>query len=840
MIFRQAVRNLLANKLRLVLTSLAVVLGVGFVVGALVLGDTINKAFDGVFATASNGVSVEVRGVKTVSESDRQPVPASLLATIRALDGVGTAAGAVSGPAEIIGSNGKAAGLQGPPALGFSWSHDPKLNPLRITSGTPPRSAGDVVIDRTTANREHFSTGRRIRIVTASGSAEYRLVGIVSFGSQNNLAGATLAAFALPTAQRIFDSVGRFSSIEVTARAGVTDAVLAARIQAALPAGYGAITGQASAKEQSNLFKKFVDIFRNFLLAFAAIALFVGSFIIFNAFKITVAQRTRQLGLLRAIGASESQIVRSVLLEAGFIGLVASTIGVAFGIAFAALLRAGFNAIGASLPPTTLQVAPRSVIVGLAVGMLVTFVSAVVPAVKASRVPPMAAMRDLRLEGSARGRLIGSIVLAASGTAFVLFGSLASRGGLSQRFSLIGLGAMLLFVGSAMLTQYVAHPLAWIIGAPMARMGLAGRLGQGNAMRNPARTAQTAAALTIGVALVTGVTIFAASLNATFVGSIDKRVRADLIVLGSNQQPFSAAAAAALSRLPELSAVSEWRTGEFKDARGHTHAVAGLDPAQLANLYDPGVTDGSFRALTRPGTIAVQKGYASSNRLRVGSTMSVFFAKTSKRQLRVVGIFTDETFAPFFVSQSEYDRNFSDRQDEVILARTRAGVTPQAGKAVVETRLKDFPNLDVRTKPEYKALISGQINRFLRLFYVLLAMAVVIAIFGIVLTLALSVFERTREIGLLRAVGLSRRSVRAMIRWEAIIVALIGALVGLVLGVFLGVVSISAIPLFKVLAIPWPSMIVFLIAAAAFGVLAAILPARRAARLNILEAIQSE
>lgn len=270
------------------------------------------------------------------------------------------------------------------------------------------------MIDRTTANREHFSTGRHIRIVTASGSAEYRLVGIVSFGSQNNLAGATLAALALPTAQRIFDSVGRFSSIEVTARAGVTDAVLAARIQAVLPAGYGAVTGQASAKEQSNLFKKFVDIFRNFLLAFAAIALFVGSFIIFNAFKITVAQRTRQLGLLRAIGASESQIVRSVLLEAGFIGLVASTIGIASGIAFAALLRAGFNAIGASLPPTTLQVAPRSVIVSLAVGMLVTFVSAVMPAVKASRVPPIAAMRDVRIEGSARGRLIGSIVLAAS------------------------------------------------------------------------------------------------------------------------------------------------------------------------------------------------------------------------------------------------------------------------------------------------------------------------------------------------------------------------------------------------------------------------------------------
>ncbi len=840
MIARQALRNLLASKLRLFLTSLAIVLGVGFVVGSFVLGDTINKAFDGVFETANAGVAVEIRGEETVSEADRQPVPASLLPTIRAVDGVRTAEGTVFGTAQIIGADGEPAGVQGPPALGFSWSDDVELNPLRITAGAPPRADEDVVIDKTTADAEKFTTGDRVRIITASGSAEYRLVGIVAFGEQNNLAGATLAAFTTATAQRIFDSPGRFVTVSATAEPGVAHGALASRIQAALPAGYEAVTGETAAQEASDQFKQFVDIFRNFLLGFAAIALFVGSFIIFNAFKITVAQRTRQIGLLRAVGASGRQVVGSVLLESALIGLAASVIGILFGIAFAALLRAGFNAVGASLPPTSLQIQPRSLIAGLIVGMLVTLASALAPALRASRVPPIAAMHDVQVTGSARVRLVLSVALTALGVALVLLGLLAPLGGLAERFSLIGLGAVLLFIGAAMLTQYVARPLARAIGAPMARTGLAGKLGQGNAMRNPSRTAQTAAALTIGVALVTGVTVFAASLNETFIGTLDKRVRADLVILSSNQLPFSPAAAASLKDSPELTAVTAWRSGEFKDPGGSVESVSAVDPALLTDLYDPGVSEGSAEALSGPRTIAVFTDYAKDNDLRVGSTLRALFARTGETPLRVVAVFDDESFGQFFVSLDEYARNYVTQEDVVILARAAPGITPEAAKGVAESDLTDYPNLDVRTKAEYKDFVAGQINTFLRLFYVLLAMAVIIAIFGIVLTLALSVFERTREIGLLRAVGLSRRSVRAMIRWEAIIVALIGALVGLVLGVFLGVVSVSAIPEFKALAIPWGTMLVFLVIAAVFGVLAAILPARRAARLNILEAIQNE
>ena len=350
MIVRQALRNLLSSKLRLFLTSLAVVLGVGFVVGAFVLGDTINKAFDRVFETATQGTSVQVRGVKTVSDLDRQPVPASVLPTIRAVDGVRSADGTVAGTAQIIGKDGKPAGVAGPPALGFSWSDDPDLNPLKIVAGTPPRAADDVVIDKKTADDEHFAVGDRVRVITTGGSDEYLLSGIATFGEQNNAGGATLAAFTLATAQRAFDSVDRFITISTTADPGVSQAELARRVQVVLPAGYEAITGEAAAAEASDQLKQFVDIFRNFLIGFALIALFVGSFVIFNAFKITVAQRSRQIGLLRAVGASGGQIIRMVMIEAVITGLVASVIGILFGIAFAALLRAAFNAAGASLP----------------------------------------------------------------------------------------------------------------------------------------------------------------------------------------------------------------------------------------------------------------------------------------------------------------------------------------------------------------------------------------------------------------------------------------------------------------------------------------------------------
>jgi putative ABC transport system permease protein len=783
---------------------------------------------------------VQVQGVKTVSEQDRQPVPAEVLPVVRRVPGVAAAEGSVAGTAQIIGTDGKPAGIAGPPALGFSWTDNADVNPLKIVAGAPPRAADEVVIDSITAEDEGFAVGDRVRIITAAGSDEYVLSGIASFGDSQSIAGATIAAFPLETAQRVFDSQDRFVQLSITADPGVADQDLATRVQAVLPEGYEAITGTQAAEDASDQFKEVVGILRNVLLAFAVISLFVGSFIIFNAFKITVAQRTRQIGLLRAVGASSGQVVRSVLVEAALMGAFASAIGIGLGIAFAWFLRWMFNTLGASIPEGALRVEPRSIIWGIAVGMVVTLAAAVGPAWRASRVPPVAALRDLEVHGSRVVRLVLSIVLTVLGVALVLVGTLADLPGLAERFSLIGLGAVLLFIGAAMLTQYVAKPLALVIGAPLARTGLAGRLGQENAMRNPSRTAQTAAALTIGVALVTAASVFASSLQETFIGTLDRRVTADLVILSSGQQPFSPAAAETLKGVSGLSAVTAWRDGQFKDEAGDVQNLSGVDPGELEQMYDPGVLEGSMADLSQPGTIAVHEDYAAANDLSVGAELPALFARTGTRPLRVVAVYRDNTFGDFFVSLDTYVANFTTQQDTVLLARGAEGTSPEQAKALAETALAEFPNLEIRTTAEYKSFVADQINGVLYIFYGLLAFAIIIAIFGIVLTLSLSVFERTREIGLLRAVGLSRRSVRAMIRWEAVIVALIGALVGLVLGVFLGVVSVSAIPLFNALSVPWGSMVVFLVVAAVFGVLAAILPARRAARLNILEAIQNE
>lgn len=840
MTWRLAIRNLTGSKLRVALTSIAIFLGVTFVVSSFVLGDTINRSFDDVFATANQGVSVQVRGEKTVSEQDRQPVPASLLPAIRAVDGVASAEGTTAGLAQIIGKDGEPAGLSGPPALGFGWTDNAELNPLKVLEGRAPSGPEDVVIDKNTFDGEDFVLGDRIRIITDSGSAEYTLVGVVGFGTTNNLAGATIASFAPATAARAFDSLDRFITVDVAAEDGVSDTDLVKRVAEVLPAGYEAVTGDVATEDQSKQLKQVVDILRNVLLAFAVIVLFVGSFIIFNAFKITVAQRTRQVGLLRAVGASGGQVVRSVLLEAFITGIVASVLGVVAGIAGGWGLREAFNAAGAAIPKTDLVIQPRSLIVGLIVGLVVTMVAAFGPAWRASRVPPIAALREQQVHGSPRIRLVLSIVLTVVGIGLVLLGMLGPAGGLAQRFTAIGLGAMLLFIGAAMLTQYVARPLARVIGAPMKRAGLAGRLGQGNAMRNPSRTAQTAAALTIGVALVTCGTVFAASIQETFVGTLDKRVKADLIIFTGNGLPFSPAAAERLAGSSELSGVTAWRDGEFKDAGGDVQSTSGVDPRQVLSVYDPGVESGSLEDLGTPGTVAVHEDYADEKDLRVGSELPALFAKSGQQRLRVVAVFKDNSFSQFFISLEEYERNFTRRQDSVLLASADPGVTPEQAKAVATRQLQAYPNLEIRTKAEYKTFVGDQINGVLYIFYGLLALSILIAVFGIVLTLALSVFERTREIGLLRAVGLSRRNVRAMIRWEAIIVALIGAVVGLILGVFLGVVSVSSIPEFNALVIPYGSMAVFLVVAGLFGVMAAILPARRAAKLNILEAIQNE
>jgi putative ABC transport system permease protein len=839
MIWRLATRNLRSSPLRLVLVSLAIVLGVGFVSGAFVLGDTINKAFDGLFAKINQGVAVQVQGVASVSSDSREPVPESVLPKILAVDGVASAAGSVGGTATIVGKDGKAIGGSGPPTLGFGWVTDPALNTLRLVSGRAPTGPNDVVINVHSATLAKLKPGDPVRIITSSGSGEYRLVGLVKFGSTDNLLGATLTGFSMATAQRVFGLVGHYTDIGVTGKEGVLDATLAHRVQAVLPPGYEAITGARATQQATDQFNAIIGILRDVLLVFAGISLFVGAFIIFNSFSITIAQRTRQVGLLRAVGASRRSVVGEVVLEALIIGVVASIIGVAFGVVVAMGLEKLFDLFGASLPKAPIQIQPRTVIVALSVGILVTLAAALRPAIRASRIPPIAALRDdvHEVTHSVR-RLIVAVVVTGLGVGLVLLGLFGSLG---NPFVLLGIGALVLFVGAALLTEQIARPLARVIGAPLVLIGrIPARLGRENAMRNPARTAQTATALTIGVALVTAATIFASSLYATFAGQLDQRLLAQVIVQAGNQQPFTPAAATALGAVPELATVSAWRGGQFRDAHHDVQSVGGINPATILELYNAGVTQGAFTDLARPGTIAVQKDYAKTNHLTVGSTMPVFFAKTGTQPLRVAAIFSDSTFGQFFISLPEYERNFTTQEDTIILARGREGVSAADAKKAVAAVLAPFPNLTVYTKAAYKDQVNAQINQLLYLVYTLLGLAVIIAIFGIVNTLALSIFERTREIGLLRAVGLSRRATRAMIRWEAIIVALIGGVVGVVLGAFIGIVIVQRVSLLTTLSVPWGSLAVFLVLAGVAGVVAAIFPARRAARLNVLDAIQAE
>jgi len=678
-----------------------------------------------------------------------------------------------------------------------------------------------------------------VRIVTNSGPGVYTLVGLVRFGTTNNLLGATLSGFAMPTAQRIFGLEGVYSRIGVTGREGVLDSVLAHRIQAVLPPGYEAITGARATQQATDQFNSIIGILRDVLLVFAGISLFVGAFIIFNSFSITIAQRTRQVGLLRAVGASRGSVVREVVLEALMIGTVASAIGVAFGVVVALLLEKLFDLFGASLPRAPVQVEARTVIIAMAVGIGVTLVAALRPAIRASRIPPIAALREVSTTAAySTRRLVVAVVVTALGVALVLVGLFS---GVGNPYLLLGLGALLLFIGAALLTAQITRPLAWAIGAPFVRLGrVPARLGRENAMRNPTRTAQTATALTIGVALVTAATIFASSLYATFAGQLDTRFLAQVAVEANNQQPFTPTAAGAIVGLPGIAAVSPLRVGQFRDTHRDVQDVSGVDPASILRLYDPGLKAGSFAALAQPGTIAVQKDYATSNHLTVGATMPAFFAKTGTQSLRVAAIFSDTTLGQFFMSVGNYERNFSTQADTLVFARGTPGVTPRQAKQSVAAALAAYPNLRVLTKSEYKDQVNSQVNQLLYLVYTLLGLAVIIAVFGIVNTLALSIFERTREIGLLRAVGLSRRATRAMIRWEAIIVALIGGVVGLVLGAFIGIVIVERVPMLTTLSIPWTSLIIFLVLAGVAGVIASLLPARRAARLNVLDAIQAD
>ncbi len=847
---RATLTSLFARKLRLMLTALSIVLGIGFVAGTYVLTDTMNAAFDQLFSQAASGSDVVVRassafdpiaGGSGCGGDERNSIPETLVTTVQAVPGVATAEGGLSGCATMIDPDtGDTIGGLGPPTIGTNWNLVANAA-LKLREGSPPEGPGQVVVDAGTAKKHNLTVGEKIPIIFEGGRQEFTISGIVGFGDADNLGGATLAMFQTPTAQQVLGKQGEFDEIDVVGDGSVTARELQQRIQAGLPPKTEAVTSKTVADEQSNQVKEGLGFFRTALLVFAAIALFVGAFIIFNTFSIIVAQRTRELGLLRALGASRRQVMTSVVSEAVVVGLFASGIGIVAGIGIAIGLQGLLSAFGIDLPSTSTQLHMRTIVVSLIVGTLVTVIASVMPARRASRITPVQALgetQEAAVAGSSGRRMVGGALVTGLGVAALLYGLFATP---SNAVSLIGLGAAVTFVGVAILAPLAARPLAGAIGFPIRGLGVQGRLGRENAMRSPRRTASTASALMIGLGLVSMVAILSASLKASFELSLKRTLKADLILSTNSFGSFSPSVASAAASVPGVQTVAEFRQGGFH-VNGSSSFLSAVDPATLDPVTSIGLEAGSVDALNQ-GAVLVHDDVADDHGWKVGDTVPASFSASGPHPLTIGGIYSENGLVgDYLISLDTYTQFFPEQLDTTVLLTLEPGADAATVKQALVAATEPFGNIEVQDQAAYRDEAAGFIDQLLGLITALLAMAILIALFGIVNTLGLSIFERTRELGLLRAVGMSRRQVKSMIRWESVIIAILGAVLGLGIGAFFGWALQQALAPQGVteLAIPGRQLVLYVVFAGLAGVLAAIWPARRAAKLNVLESIAYE
>jgi putative ABC transport system permease protein len=839
------------RKLRTALTAIAIVLGVALITGTYVLTDSIKGAFGGIFTQVYQGTDATVTGKSAFDLSDNgttaPPFGQSLLPKIRQLPDVADAVGGVGGNAHLILGS-KVVHFGGAPNLGFSV--DPKrpvLNSLELVDGKWP-GTNQVVIDEATVHKKHLQIGQTIGVQANGPTLQMRISGFVHFGGASSLGGATLSGFNLPTAQRLFQRIGKLDQIRAKAKAGITPAKLAAEIRGVLPPHTQVRTGQAQAKEDAKDTESFLNFLQDFLLAFGGIALFVGSFVIANSLSITIAQRTRELATLRTLGASRRQVRRLIVIEGLAIGAIASVAGIGVGLGLGVGLFKLFDAVGFTLPNNGLVLHQRTVIVALIVGILVTVLASLRPAFRATRVPPIAAVR----EGSelppgrfAKYRPIGSALLTVLGFGLLIYGLFAHGLGTKGVLLSMGVGTLLIFLGVALLAARFARPLAWVLGAPATRFGgAAGALARDNARRNPQRTASTASALMIGLALVTLVAVMAAGITKSFRGAVDDLwVSGYAITAQNNFDPIPIAAGNAAARTPGVQAIANVRGGDAEIFNGvHQATAVGPGGAQIFNMtWLDGRSNAVIGRLGAHGSF-VDKNFAKKHSLTIGSPLTLTAPTGKSVNVKVIGIFDPPTggspFGPVTISDSAWDKIYDTPQNLYSFVRMQGGET-DAAKAALERQLASFPNAKVQTKKEFiDNQISG-LNSILNVLFVLLALSVIVSLFGIVNTLVLTVFERTRELGMLRAIGMTRRQVRRMIRAESVITALMGGVIGIVLGLVLGGLLAARID-FIVFALPWVQVIIFGVAAIVVGLVAAIFPARRAGKLNVLEALQYE
>jgi len=934
-VIKVSLRGLAGRKLRAVLTGIAIVLGVAMISGTYILTDTINSAFTTLFTESYAGTDAVVtgRGLDISVDGEAPPSPpvdASLLDTVRGADGVALATGTVLDErnTKILTPEGKAVSSEGAPTFGFGVDTSPALaqfNPLNVLEGRWPATADEVVIDVGTADDQGYAVGDTVEISTLQPKRSFELVGVAQYGSLDSLGNASFVVFTIPAAQELLDRKGAYDAISVAANEGITEDELVAAIEPALPETAKVVSATAEAEEQVDEVNEFTAIFRYFLLVFAGIALFVGAFVIFNTFSITVAQRTREFATLRTIGASRRQILGSVILESLAIGLAASLVGLGLGVLLAEGIEGLFRALGVELPSADRVFALRTVIVALVVGVGITLVAGLFPAIRATRVPPIAAVREgATLPKSRFAPFVAWIagIFAVVAIAVLARAMFTDELGTADRLLSIAAGVLLLFLGVAMLSSHVVRPLAtisspigrwaafaftvlfwpfWLLpywlqrygawgpGTPARRVGafvggtllnpllvpivlvmwlrravtawepewpmefpsvvpdrIAARTGGENARRNPSRTAATAAALMIGIALVSFIATLTNGMKASNREAIEEQIVADYVVSSlDGYTPFVAAAGDALAASPVPEVVTSVRS-DVGQVDGDTAEVGGIEPDTIAEAYRFVWKNGDDSVLATLGTTnaVVTENFADDHDIAVGDMVTIRSTADKTADVKVVGMFEPPPFYPLIesinVSTELFDSLYDRPRNRWTWANV-AGDPNEENRAQMEQAIAGFPDTQLETRDEWIDREDADFNEFISFLYVMLTLAVFVSIFGMINTLVLSVYERTREIGMLRAIGMTRRQVRRMIRQESIITALIGAAIGLPLGIFLAALVNRALSEYDVrFAIPWAQLLVLTIVAIIIGILAAIMPARRAAKLNPLEAIAYE
>ena len=850
---RLAFRSLTSRPLRTILTLLAILLGVAMITGTYVLTDQIDNGFADIFKTSFKGTAVQVAPKTTFASTDSsgttaQTLNTTMLAQVQGVPGVARAAGTYQTLGAAI-VDGKTIQTGGAPTL-LTTNPGPPFNQARLVSGHDAQAANEVSIIKSFADEEGLKPGDTFDVAAPAGLQHVKVAGVFTWGNSGSMGGTIVIAGRLQDVQRWGGEPGKLSGISISADPGVTPKELAARVKATLPATVSVKTGEQAATDATNETAASINGFLTpVLLAFAGVSVFVGAFIIFNAFSITVAQRRREFAMLRALGASRRQVLRSVVAEALTLGVLASAVGIVAGLGVAKGINLLFKTMGADIPTAGIALQPRTVLIAVLVGVGVTLVSALAPALRATRVPPVAALQ----EGAAlpptrftRFTTLIALVITALGGAALAYG-IFSSGATNGRLLFMGLGALLLFVAIAMLAKYVVRPAARVIGWPLERLTpTSGRLARDNAGRNPSRTAATAAALMIGLAMVVFIAVFAQAMKGSFGGAIDKSTRAELVI--QDQTAFLGVPQKTVRSLDRVQGVDTAAGAGYADVkvnRGGVMSAYAVDPAVFARVWALDWRDGGSDALLgklNAHSVLLDDSSPLAAKVKAGDTITVTTRGGKKAPLTVLGFYHDQmAFNGMITSLDAFKALHLSTASVVTMVRARDGADVGATQDAVRKALSGFPTQKVLTKGEYLDSINKQVDQILMMFYGLLAMSVLISIFGIINTLVLSVHERTREIGMLRAIGATRRQLRQMVRYESVITAVIGGVLGTAVGIAMAWVIVTQLGGDGLIfSLPWMQLGVFLVLAVVVGVIAAVLPARRAAATRILEAIQYE